>query len=381
MPSGRPSVTRTAQRSVSRSMTVQSSRSRSWTPVEVTGLFVAVIRNYCLQQSGHCPNRTSALLWPPCHRANTPQRVAPSASRTLAASLFTNPRRELECSNCGHRISYRGQTAECHICMLRGTTSPMAVVVNRPARTKFRARYPEQATIGEIASDLVRNKIMPKVRGKSAFPPDLAIETTMSDPRWQRHAGRFHLPCDGRLGGAAGGQMRPCLDCGRVAPSTRCPACSRAHARAHDARRVALGKTWSPYSDPSYRRYRAWVLAVRPPCCYCRLPGSDTVDHAIPLAYDPTGTGPGDRRIGRATRGREARYGGREKSLAAGDDTGQHAIAGARKAADSHLEPVNGPRYRRRRHVDHPLPQLRQRGIHALSPNRVDRGRPGPPAP
>lgn len=68
---------------------------------------------------------------------------------------------------------------------------------------------------------------------------------------------------------------RPCLDCGVVCAHTRCHACQRRHEAQRAPHRAA-------YADPAYRKARKALRGA--PCHLCGLPGSDTVDHVVPLA-------------------------------------------------------------------------------------------------
>jgi 5-methylcytosine-specific restriction endonuclease McrA len=74
-----------------------------------------------------------------------------------------------------------------------------------------------------------------------------------------------------------------CLGCLRpTVPGPRCSECQREHeaARNADAKRAA-------YRSPVYRSVPRGGL-----CWICGQPGSDTLDHVVPLADDPSGGGP-----------------------------------------------------------------------------------------
>jgi 5-methylcytosine-specific restriction protein A len=69
--------------------------------------------------------------------------------------------------------------------------------------------------------------------------------------------------------------LRPCLDCGRLCPDSRCRSCQRAR----DQRR---GSATARGYDAAWRRLRAEHLALEPDCaCGCGQPATD-VDHIVP---------------------------------------------------------------------------------------------------
>lgn len=69
---------------------------------------------------------------------------------------------------------------------------------------------------------------------------------------------------------------RPCIDCRRPTPRTRCPECQRRWDRERQARRPGYGG--------EYQANRAIVLAGDPPCYVigCTTPAT-TADHIRPL--------------------------------------------------------------------------------------------------
>lgn len=77
---------------------------------------------------------------------------------------------------------------------------------------------------------------------------------------------------------------RRCLDCGaRYEPGdpSRCPEHAAATlARIDAARRARRGSRYGS----AYRTARARVLAESTVCWICGRPGSDTVDHVVPVA-------------------------------------------------------------------------------------------------
>lgn len=72
-----------------------------------------------------------------------------------------------------------------------------------------------------------------------------------------------------------------CLDCGRPATQSRCPAC----ARAARPRRTTTRHT----GNSRYRRLRAQVLQTHPACAYCGRVATE-VDHIIPVSAGGTNT-------------------------------------------------------------------------------------------
>ena len=82
---------------------------------------------------------------------------------------------------------------------------------------------------------------------------------------------------------------RPCLDCGRLTDTNRCPDHQRQQQRAIDARRGS--PTERGYGTP-WRRARKAVLRLIPYCVDCGHEGSAdnplTVDHIVPLSRGGT---------------------------------------------------------------------------------------------
>lgn len=74
--------------------------------------------------------------------------------------------------------------------------------------------------------------------------------------------------------------QRPCLDCGNLVPSSwaRCVPCQTAvdYRRNHDPKRAG------------YRRPEYLAQPKEGICHLCGKQGSDTRDHLVPLADDPT---------------------------------------------------------------------------------------------
>ena len=75
--------------------------------------------------------------------------------------------------------------------------------------------------------------------------------------------------------------MRPCLDCGRLAQRTRCPECTRAHARRTKPpeRRLLDSREW--------RRLRDRAVKLQPWCSDCHATATDN-----PLTGDHLGAPP-----------------------------------------------------------------------------------------
>lgn len=76
---------------------------------------------------------------------------------------------------------------------------------------------------------------------------------------------------------------KPCLDCGKLSPGTRCPDCRRARDRQRNATR--------PHYQGDYQRRRAALKATATHCWICRepltgepwpSPRSTTADHVVP---------------------------------------------------------------------------------------------------
>jgi 5-methylcytosine-specific restriction endonuclease McrA len=77
--------------------------------------------------------------------------------------------------------------------------------------------------------------------------------------------------------------QRPCLDCGRLTPGTRCPACTSARSRARDARR---GNRHQRGYDSTHDDIRTDLLARLKPgelCDRCNQPM--TAEQALDAAH------------------------------------------------------------------------------------------------
>lgn len=72
---------------------------------------------------------------------------------------------------------------------------------------------------------------------------------------------------------------RPCLDCGRPSPTTRCRACSYLHEKGRRPSFAARGY------DAEYRRNRRTLLADHPTCAICGAAPATTADHVVPRSH------------------------------------------------------------------------------------------------
>lgn len=79
--------------------------------------------------------------------------------------------------------------------------------------------------------------------------------------------------------------LRPCLDCGRLASGTRCPACSSKAGQARDARR---GTRQARGYTQEYLDNREAVLKASRICWLCGHDGADQTDDVIPKSRGGT---------------------------------------------------------------------------------------------
>lgn len=77
----------------------------------------------------------------------------------------------------------------------------------------------------------------------------------------------------------------PCLDCGRLTSSTRCPSCRTAYNRLRDSHR---GTTTARGYGAGWRKIAAAVLERDSYRCHWCGGSADTADHVIPKAAGGT---------------------------------------------------------------------------------------------